>query len=209
MNPVASLRLLTWSAGILAACCLSAQSDHSDSIMKDSQAQTASIVLGGGCFWCVEALYETLPGVTAVESGYAGGHVENPTYEQIGTGRTGHAEVIRVSYDPEKLSLDALLDFFWEAHDPTTPNRQGADVGPQYRSIILYQDDQQQEAAKRSIANAAASFADPIVTEVRPLETFYLAEDYHQDYYANNRNAPYCRFVIAPKLKKLAEQKKS
>jgi peptide-methionine (S)-S-oxide reductase len=164
---------------------------------------TESLVLGGGCFWCVEALYETIDGVAAVQSGYAGGTVANPTYEQVTSGRTGHAEVVRITYDPDTVKLEELLEFFWEAHDPTTLNRQGADVGTQYRSVILFTDQRQRDAAEASKAAAQARFARPIVTEIAPLEAFYPAEGYHQDYFKNNPDAPYCRYVIAPKLKKL------
>lgn len=169
----------------------------------DSVSETDSIILGGGCFWCVEALYETLDGVLSVESGYAGGHVPNPTYREVCNGTTGHAEVVEIVFDPSKVALGEILDFFWEAHDPTTLNRQGADVGTQYRSIILYRNEAQREAAIASRNTAAGQFADPIVTEIVQLEKFHIAEKYHQDYFRNNRNAPYCRFVIAPKLKKL------
>ena len=169
----------------------------------NSDKETDSIILGGGCFWCVEALYETLDGVISVESGYAGGSVPNPTYREVCNGTTGHAEVIKVVFDPETINLTELLDFFWEAHDPTSLNRQGADVGTQYRSIILYRDDEQKAAAIASRDKASKKFRDPVVTEITRLETFYLAEKYHQDYFQNNRDAPYCRFVIAPKLKKL------
>jgi peptide-methionine (S)-S-oxide reductase len=168
-----------------------------------SEKNTDFIILGGGCFWCVEALYETLDGVIAVESGYAGGSVPNPTYREVCSGTTGHAEVIKVTFDPETIDLESLLGFFWQAHDPTTLNRQGADVGTQYRSIILYRNEEQKRAAEASMKAAQPQFSDPIVTEISGLETFYPAEDYHQDYYRNNKNAPYCRFVIAPKLKKL------
>jgi len=169
----------------------------------EAKSDINSIVLGGGCFWCVEALYDTLEGVVSVQSGYAGGSVENPTYREVCGGSTGHAEVVKISYDPARISLSEVLDFFWEAHDPTTLNRQGADVGTQYRSIILYADEAQKSAAQKSMKTAQSMFKDPIVTEIVALETFYPAEDYHQDYYKNNRNAPYCRFVITPKLKKL------
>jgi peptide-methionine (S)-S-oxide reductase len=164
---------------------------------------TSSITLGGGCFWCIEAQYETLEGVLSVVSGYAGGKVANPTYEAVCSGRTGHAEVVRVEYDPERIKLEDILEFFWLAHDPTTLNRQGADVGTQYRSIILYNSPEQEAAARASLTRAQARFSDPIVTELKPLETFHTAEKYHQDYFRNNPDAPYCRYVIAPKLKKL------
>lgn len=170
---------------------------------SEPDSGNASIVLGGGCFWCVEALYETLEGVTAVQSGYAGGHDPDPTYQEVCSGSTGHAEVVKVDFDPARISLRSLLDFFWEAHDPTTLNRQGADVGTQYRSIILTTSDAQMMEAKASMAAAQKRFPQPIVTEIKPLETFHKAEKYHQDYFKNNPNAPYCQYVIAPKLKKL------
>lgn len=166
-------------------------------------SDTASLVLGGGCFWCVEALYERMDGVQSVVSGYAGGATPNPSYKAVCSGTTGHAEVVKIEFDPAVISLRSLIDFFWEAHDPTTLNRQGADVGTQYRSIILYADDEQEKAAKASLEAAQAKLEKPIVTEIAPLEDFYPAEVDHQDYYRNNPNAPYCRFVIAPKLKKL------
>ena len=165
---------------------------------------TATAVFGGGCFWCLDAVFENLPGVLKITSGFAGGSAKNPTYEQVCTGRTGHAEVIRITYDPSKVSYGALLDLFWKAHDPTTLNRQGADVGTQYRSIILTEGPEQASEAEASRKKAAALYPDPIVTEIKPLETFYPAEDYHQDYYRNNKDRnPYCQVVIAPKLKKL------
>lgn len=169
-------------------------------------AKLESLVLGGGCFWCTEAAYELLPGVRNVVSGYAGGHVANPTYEQINTKKTGHAEVIRIDYDPAVVSLERLLDFFWQVHNPTQVGGQGNDIGPQYRSVILYADAAQKEAAERSRARAAATFRDPITTEIAALERFWEAEAYHQDYFRRNPNAGYCAYVIAPKVKKLREQ---
>ena len=175
---------------------------------KEQSGGEATAVVGGGCFWCTEAVFERLDGVISVTSGYAGGSVENPTYKEICAGRTGHAEVIRISYKPEKIAYGELLDWFWRAHDPTTLNRQGADVGPQYRSIILYRTEEEKRQAEKSKADAAASgrFKGPIVTEIKPLQKFYPAEDYHQDYFRNNPNAPYCAFVIQPKLKKLEKE---
>jgi peptide-methionine (S)-S-oxide reductase len=158
---------------------------------------------GGGCFWCVEAVYEQLPGVQSVLSGYAGGTKPNPTYEEVCTGKIGHAEVARITYDPTKITYEQLLGMFWQAHDPTTLNRQGADVGTQYRSVIFYHDEKQKAAAEKSKAEAQKAFDDPIVTEIQPLKEFYPAENYHQDYYRNHANAPYCTFIIKPKLKKL------
>lgn len=173
-----------------------------------STAQNHEVaVLGGGCFWCMEALFETLPGVLSVTSGYAGGHVPNPTYRQVCTGTTGHAEVIRVEYDPRRIRYEDLLEAFWEAHDPTTPNRQGEDVGPQYRSIILYLNEAQRDAAERSKAAAARRLARPIVTEIVPLDRFYPAEPYHQDYFRKNPNQAYCQLVIRPKLEKFRKSR--
>jgi peptide-methionine (S)-S-oxide reductase len=161
---------------------------------------------GGGCFWCVEAIFQRLDGVKSVVSGYAGGKAENPTYQQVCTGDTGHAEVIQIEYDPKKISYEDLLDVFWQAHDPTTLNRQGRDHGTQYRSIILYHNERQKLAAEASKKKAAAQFQDPIVTEIGPLTKFYPAEKYHQNYFNNNPNAPYCAFVIRPKLDKLLKK---
>lgn len=162
---------------------------------------------GGGCFWCTEAVFEKLPGVVAVVSGYAGGHTPNPNYKEICTGETGHAEVIQIEFDPAKISYDALLDAFWQAHDPTTLNRQGADRGPQYRSIILYHSPEQHAAALRSkeLANAR-DFGGKITTEIVALKKFFPAEDYHQDYFRKNPNQPYCQAVIVPKLFKLEKK---
>lgn len=159
--------------------------------------------VGGGCFWCTEAAYEMMPGVVSVVSGYAGGQTVNPTYKQITTGTTGHAEVIRIEFDPAVVSYRAVLDFFWAIHDPTTLNRQGADEGPQYRSIILTTSDEERAAAEASLAAAQPGWGNRIVTEIVPLETFYEAEEYHQDYFRKNPNAGYCRVVIKPKLDKL------
>ena len=162
----------------------------------------AYLTLGGGCFWCVEAVFDLVPGVIDVVSGYAGGHVANPRYEQVVGARTGHAEVVQIAFDPRETNIDALLDVFWRAHDPTTLNRQGADVGPMYRSIILYADETQRAAAEgsRDAAQAAGLYANRFVTEIVPLEVFYPAEGYHQDYFAKNPNEAYCRIVIAPKV---------
>jgi peptide-methionine (S)-S-oxide reductase len=163
------------------------------------------IVLGGGCFWCLEAIFQRLPGVLSVTSGYAGGKPEmkNPTYREVCGGRTGHAEVIKIQFDPNQTNERQILDLFWRAHDPTTLNRQGADRGTQYRSIILPANDEQKQIAQESKAAAQEHFTDPIVTEIQPLEEFYPAEEYHQDYYNTNPNGQYCTYVIDPKLQKL------
>ena len=162
---------------------------------------------GAGCFWCVEAVFERLDGVSSVVAGYAGGTRPNPTYEQVCTGVTGHAEVAQITFDPSKISYEKLLEVFWEAHDPTTLNRQGNDEGEQYRSVIFYHDEKQKALAEASKKEAQKRFHDKIVTEIQPLTKFYPAEDYHQDYYRNHENAPYCRFVIKPKLEKLHLEK--
>lgn len=163
---------------------------------------TETAVLGGGCFWCVEAQYKLVDGVKKVVSGYAGGHVENPTYEQVCEKTTGHAEVVQIEYDPAKVSYRKIIDLFWDAHDPTTPNQQGADKGPQYRSIILYTSEQQKKTAEESKASAQKNFPNPIVTEIVPLKKFYPAEDYHQDFAKNNPYQGYVRVVVTPKVEK-------
>ena len=159
--------------------------------------------LGGGCFWCTEAVLQRIEGVLSVVPGYAGGTTPNPTYEEVCTGETGHAEVIQVSFDPHLINYDEILDIFWQAHDPTTLNWQGGDSGTQYRSIILYANNEQKAAAEKSKKKAQAKFRDPVVTEIKPLDTFWKAEDYHQNYYNTHGSAGYCRMVISPKLKKL------
>ena len=161
-------------------------------------------VLGAGCFWCVEAVYQRVNGVVAVESGYAGGHVENPSYNQVVSGKTGHAEVAKVTFDPDEISFEELLEVFWHTHDPTTLNRQGADVGTQYRSAIFYNSLEQKKIAEESKKRTDKSdlWDDPIVTEITPLSNYSVAENYHQDYFNNNPNAGYCSVVIAPKLAK-------
>lgn len=160
--------------------------------------------LGGGCFWCVEAIFQNLEGVEKVESGYAGGHKENPTYKEVTTGSTGHAEVAQLTYNPEVISFKELLEVFWKTHDPTTLNRQGADVGTQYRSVIFYHTEEQKrlsEEYKMALGKSGAWDA-PVVTEIKPLEKFYPAEDYHQNYFRQHGGEPYCSFVIRPKVEK-------
>jgi len=164
--------------------------------------------LGGGCFWCLEPVFDDLQGVVSVQSGYAGGHTPNPSYEQVCTGNTGHAEVVQVTYDPRILSYGDLLRVFFAIHDPTTLNRQGADVGTQYRSLILYHSPEQKSTAEEVIRSLQDEgvWNKPIVTQVVPYETFYQAEDYHQEYFANNPMQPYCNIVIAPKVAKFRKQ---
>lgn len=170
-----------------------------------SSTQTEVITLGGGCFWCLEAVYDQLKGVISVESGYSNGHVRNPTYRQVCNGDTGHAEVIRVTFDPSVVSLRELLEIFFTIHDPTTLNRQGNDIGTQYRSGIYYHTPEQERIANEVIAemSAAKLWPNPIVTEVVPLENYYEAEAYHQEYFVNNTYQPYCQFVVAPKVAKV------
>lgn len=170
-------------------------------------ANQETAVFGGGCFWCMEAVFKRLAGVSSVESGYMGGHVDHPTYKQVCGGDTGHVEVVRVTYDPDIVTYRDLLDVFFGTHDPTTLDRQGNDIGEQYRSVIFYNSDDQRRQAEQTIAEltAARAFGDPIVTTIETASTFWPAEDYHQDYFANNPNQPYCRFVIEPKVRKLFE----
>ena len=166
-------------------------------------AATELATLGGGCFWCVEAVFERLDGVKSAVSGYAGGKAPNPTYKQVCSGTTGHAEVVQIEFDPGKISYERLLEVFWQAHDPTTLNRQGADSGTQYRSIILCHDETQKTIAEKSKTAAQKMFRDPIVTEIVAFTVFYPAENHHQGYYDDNVGAPYCSVVIRPKLEKL------
>jgi peptide-methionine (S)-S-oxide reductase len=175
---------------------------------RQDGAQLEHATLGGGCFWCLEAVFEEVKGVTDVVSGYAGGRTANPTYREVCSGRTGHAEVVRITFDPRVVGYGEILGVFFSIHDPTTLNRQGADVGTQYRSVIFYADEHQKELAERAIAevNASGVWENRVVTEVVPFTEFFPAEDYHQDYYANNTAQGYCRVVINPKLKKFREQ---
>jgi peptide-methionine (S)-S-oxide reductase len=167
----------------------------------------ATAIFGGGCFWCTEAVFDALAGVSLVEPGYCGGHVERPTYEQICAANTGHIEVIRIEYDPAVISFEVLLEVFFATHDPTTPNQQGNDVGPQYQSAVFYQDDQQKAATEAFVTNLDASglLSAPVCTKILPKQTFWVAESYHHDYFANNSRQGYCQFVIAPKVSKLVK----
>ena len=174
-----------------------------ESRTEDEIGELELATLGAGCFWCVEAVFETLHGVESVVSGYMGGKTLNPTYESICTGLTGHAEVIQIYFKPEVITYEELLKRFWLAHDPTTLNSQGADVGTQYRSVLFTHSEEQAKVAEVSIAEASNLFAEPIVTQIAPADTFFPAEDYHQDFFRNNEQHPYCQMVIRPKLKKL------
>lgn len=168
-----------------------------------SANRTQLATFGGGCFWCLEAVFERVDGVLTVTAGYAGGHAAYPTYKEVCSGSTGHAEVVQIAFDPSRVRFEQLLDLFWKAHDPTTPNRQGGDVGTQYRSIILTHTDEQRQLAEKSREGVARHFRNPVVTEIVPLRAFYPAEEYHQDYFRKNPRAPYCEVVIRPKLEKL------
>ncbi|MEM6297248.1 MAG: peptide-methionine (S)-S-oxide reductase MsrA [Bacteroidota bacterium] len=189
--------------------CAQTKDNKTESTKTKSMEGLEIATLGGGCFWCVEAVYQRIEGIEKVVSGYAGGSVKNPTYKQVTTGSTGHAEVVQVYFDPKVISYEEVLDIFWHSHDPTTLNRQGNDVGTQYRSIILYHNDAQKAAAEKSIKETDNSdlWNDPIVTTVEPLTDFYAAEDYHQNYYNLNKNSnPYCTFVISPKVQKIKKK---
>lgn len=187
---------------IFSTAVLQAQSNNSTDTMSSTNVEEATF--GAGCFWCVEAVFEEVKGVKSVVAGYAGGEIPNPTYRQVSSGQTGHAEVTRITFDPSVISYEQLLEVFWHTHNPTTKNRQGADVGPQYRSVIFYHNDKQKEVAEKSLQKTDKSdlWEDPIVTEIEALTNYSVAENYHQNYYENNPNAGYCQVVIAPKLKK-------
>ena len=200
------IRILVLLTATLATLALVSQSADKPKSMPAPEPAPGleRAVVGGGCFWCLEAVFERLDGVKDVVSGYAGGRTENPTYEEVCSHTTGHAEVVQIDFDPKKISYEKLLDVFWHAHDPTTLNRQGHDVGDSYRSVILYRSDAQKAAAEKSMAEEQKSWKDPIVTQVAPLQVFYTAEVSHQDYYRINGNKnPYCQAVIRPKMEKL------
>ncbi|MFN4081347.1 MAG: peptide-methionine (S)-S-oxide reductase MsrA [Saprospiraceae bacterium] len=167
------------------------------------------ISLGGGCFWCVEAVFQEVQGVHSAVSGYMGGHIDNPTYQDVCSGRSGHVEVVRIAFDPAQIDLADILDIFFATHDPTTPDRQGNDIGPQYRSVIFYENEDQMRAALEARARAASLWPMPIVTEIAPASRFYPAESYHQNYFKDNPRQPYCSFVIAPKVVKFRQKFKN
>jgi peptide-methionine (S)-S-oxide reductase len=194
---------------LLTAGALALRAQDAPKTMTPNETNTTGLAtLGGGCFWCTEAQFKMLPGVLSVTSGYAGGHTEYPTYEDVCAGDTGHAEVIQIEYDPKVVSYRKIIDTFWDVHDPTTMNRQGADSGTQYRSIILYRDEAEKKAAEESMKAAQPRFSKPIVTQIVPLKKFYKAELYHQDYYQNNPEQGYCQFVIRPKVEKFEKKLK-
>jgi peptide-methionine (S)-S-oxide reductase len=200
IEEVAMLRQIL-SAGILLLSSVLASGAH-------AAAATQTITLGGGCFWCLEAVFDELKGVSSVDSGYAGGHVANPNYEQVSSGGTGHAEVVQITFDPAVVSLDTILHVYFTIHDPTTLNRQGADVGEQYRSVAFYRDAAQKAAIEKAIADTAAShdWSGAIVTQVVPFEKFYKAENYHQEYFKLHGTEPYCQLVVGPKVAKFRKK---
>ncbi|WP_199221135.1 peptide-methionine (S)-S-oxide reductase MsrA [Coraliomargarita sinensis] len=198
-----SFGLLSLILSLSLSCTAQEKESPNTMLSEEEKASLETATFGAGCFWCVEAVFENLDGVKSVESGYMGGETENPTYREVSMGNTGHAEVTRIYYDPKVISYKTLLDWLWRSHDPTTLNRQGADVGTQYRSAIFYHSDEQREIAEASKETAQSMFDSPIVTEITAASEFYIAEDYHQDYYKLNKSAPYCQMVIRPKLKKL------
>lgn len=189
---------------LLATGTLFAQKNAADATKAQQQAGLETITLGGGCYWCVEAVYENLVGVQSVVSGFAGGKTANPTYEQVSSGNTGYAEVVQITYDKKITNLDEIFKVFFTVHDPTTLNRQGADVGTQYRSAIFFKNEEQKKAAQNIIValTKAKAYNKPIVTTLEPFTKFYKAEAYHQNYYANNKSQPYCQMVIQPKMEK-------
>lgn len=195
---------LAYTIALISCAKTNAQKTQSVDNFNTANMNIETATFGNGCFWCTEAIFQDLEGVESAVSGYSGGQVENPTYEQVCSGKTGHAEVLQIKYDPAKISYEELLKVFWETHDPTTLNRQGNDVGTQYRSAIFYHDDKQKELAEKYKAQLAASgtWKDPIVTEIVPFEKFYSAEKYHQNYYKENPNQGYCSFVVRPKVEK-------
>lgn len=174
----------------------------------DMDKETEIAIFGGGCFWCTEAVFQNLRGVESVTPGYAGGSMDKPTYEQVSRGNTGHAEVIKIEFDPKQISFRSLLEVFFTTHDPTTLNQQGADIGEQYRSLILYTNENQRQEAEKFIAEQqkAKTFETSILTQVKPFDKFFRAEDYHRNYYLNNKDKPYCQVVINPKLTKLRQK---
>ncbi len=201
---IVSAIILSFAFISLNSCAQEGSRTMKKKVAIETYQPNDTITLGGGCYWCVEAVYEMLDGVTDVRSGYSGGKVENPSYEAVCTGKTGHAEVIQIAFDSTKTSVDEILKVFFTVHDPTTLNRQGADVGTQYRSVIFYHNEDQKRIALEIIKalNEQKVYPSKIVTEVSPLNVFYLAEDYHQNYYERNSEQGYCRMVIQPKIEK-------
>lgn len=213
-----ALSIMIVSLTTLLSCAQNSNNNMSEELKstltakaEPSAAPTDTAIFGNGCFWCTEAIFQQLEGVQKVESGYSGGTVANPSYQAVCTGTTGHAESLRIVYDPKKISYDELLEVFWQTHDPTTLNRQGNDVGTQYRSVIFYHNNEQKQKAEKYKAelDKSGAFSNPIVTEIVPEQPFYKAEDYHQNYFNENGSQPYCQFVIRPKVEKFQKVFKS
>ncbi|WP_445664521.1 peptide-methionine (S)-S-oxide reductase MsrA [Fodinibius sp. AD559] len=206
LNQIQGLLFTAITFVIFSSAVVQAQTNNTTDTMSSTTMEEATF--GAGCFWCVEAVFEEVKGVKSAVAGYAGGELPNPTYRQVSSGQTGHAEVTRITFDPSVISYKQLLEVFWHTHNPTTKNRQGADVGPQYRSAIFYHNEKQKEIAEKSLekTNNSNLWEDPIVTEIEPLSNYSVAENYHQNYYENNPNAGYCQVVIAPKLKKFRKE---
>jgi len=190
---------------VASACKSTAEKTYNYQTMEPTQNKSEYATIGGGCFWCIEAIFSEVRGIHSATSGYSGGTVKNPSYREVISGRTGHAEVVQLAFDPEIISYRDILEIFFHLHDPTTLNRQGADVGTQYRSVIFYHNEDQEKTARKVFEETDRSdlWDNPLVTEISPLVEFYIAEDYHQNYFKNNPNQPYCTFVISPKLSKL------
>ena len=204
MRHILSFTLLLYSLLAFSHNAQPTQQTMSSNDTLPTQSGTELATFGNGCFWCTEAIFQQLRGVVAVRSGYSGGQIKNPSYREVCTGRTGHAEVIQIEYNPNEVSFATLLEVFWQTHDPTTPNRQGNDIGTQYRSAIFYHNEMQRSEAEnyKKKLDLSGAFNKPIVTEITAFEVFYPAEDYHQNYYLNNSNESYCQYVIVPKLDK-------
>lgn len=196
-------KILSFLISLLLISSLYGQNDNA---MENKNKETAT--LGAGCFWCVEAVFQSLKGVESVTSGYSGGNVKNPSYREVTTGNTGHAEAIQIKFNPDVISYEEILEVFWSTHDPTTLNQQGPDIGSQYRSVIFYHSEEQKKIAEKSKkeADISGNFDDSIVTSIEPFKNFYVAEEYHQDFYKKNPNQPYCQFRINPKIKKLENE---
>lgn len=204
-NERTGLARLLGAAGLFASLLLMTLPVNAAPQSTNAPQQLETATFGGGCFWCMEAVFQRIPGVKSVVSGYAGGRMPNPNYGQVSSGETGYAEVVQIKFDPAIISYGKLLQIFWEAHDPTTFDRQGNDIGTQYRSIVLYSNQTQKRAAEKSRADAARHFSAPITTQIVPLKKFYPAAQYYQNYYNQHQSQPYCQSVIAPKLRKLID----
>ena len=211
LNPMNKIILLFLTCSVALACAHADKNKTMETNTEKKQLNSDTATFGSGCFWCTEAIFQSLDGVISSVSGYSGGHVKNPSYKEVCSGTTGHAEVLQITYNPEKISFEELLEIFWKTHDPTTLNRQGNDSGTQYRSVIFYHNEKQKELAEKykKELDASGAFTQPIVTEISPYTVFYPAENYHQDYFNLNGSEPYCTYVIQPKVEKFKKVFKS